>query len=85
MDRGFLFGDGVYEVIPCYGGQPVAMQYHLERLHDSLEGIALSPSHSDEQLNALIDELIRQNGGGDLGIYLQITRGGCRETPARLP
>ena len=75
MDRGFLFGDGVYEVIPCYGGQPVAMPYHLERLRDSLKGIALSPSHSDAQLHALIDELIHRNGGGDLGIYLQITRG----------
>lgn len=64
MDRGFLFGDGVYEVIPCYNGQPVAMPYHLERLHDSLAGIALSPPHSDDQLNVLIDELIRQNGGG---------------------
>ena len=41
MDRGFLFGDGVYEVIPCYGGQLVAMPYHLERLAQSLKSMTI--------------------------------------------
>lgn len=75
MDRGFLFGDGVYEVIPSYQGQFVALDYHLERLRNSLEGIHLSISQSDEQLVALLAALCRQNGGGDQGVYLQITRG----------
>ena len=75
MDRGFLFGDGVYEVIPCYGGRMVALAYHLERLQQSLNGIALSSSYTEAELIGLLEELVRQNGSGDLGIYLQITRG----------
>ena len=75
MDRGFLFGDGVYEVIPCYGGRMVALAYHLERLQQSLDGIALSVPYTDEDLIGLLEELVQQNGGGDMGIYLQITRG----------
>ena len=49
--------------------------YHLERLRTSLEGIHLVIPQSDEQLVALLDELCRQNGSGDQGVYLQITRG----------
>ena len=75
MDRGFLFGDGVYEVIPCYDGQMVALQYHLERLHQSLDGIALSRPTSDEQLIKMLEQIVARNGAGNLGIYLQITRG----------
>ena len=75
MDRGFLFGDGVYEVIPCYDGNMVALQYHLERLHQSLEGIALSQPQSDAQLTSILSEVVARNGAGNLGIYLQITRG----------
>ena len=75
MDRGFLFGDGVYEVIHCYDGNMVALQYHLERLHQSLEGIALSQPQSDAQLTSILSEVVARNGAGNLGIYLQITRG----------
>ena len=75
MDRGFLFGDGVYEVIPSYDGKPVAMQYHLERLHHSLECIQLSCGHSDESLIEMVHTLIGTNGSGNLGIYLHISRG----------
>ena len=75
MDRGFLFGDGVYEVIPCYDGRMVALQYHLERLRQSLDGIALSRPQSDEQFISMLEEIVARNGSGNLGIYLQITRG----------
>lgn len=75
MDRGFLFGDGVYEVIPCYEGQLVAMPYHLERLNHSLSGIALTSPHSEADLLAMLLALVQKNGGGNLGVYLQITRG----------
>ena len=75
MDRGFLFGDGVYEVIPCYDGHMVALQDHLERLHQSLDGIALHQPHSDQQVLGILDEIVARNGAGNLGIYLQITRG----------
>ena len=75
MDRGFLFGDGVYEVIPCYDGKMVALQYHLERLDQSLDGIALLQPHSDEHVINILEENVARNGAGNLGIYLQITRG----------
>ena len=85
MDRGFLFGDGVYEVIPCYGGQLVAMPYHLERLAESLNGIALASPHSDDSLTSVLMELVDRNGGGDLGVYLQITRGAAPKRQHAFP
>ena len=75
MDRGFLFGDGVYEVIPSYQGRFVALDYHLERLRNSLEGVHLAINQSNDQLVALLNEVCRHNGNGDQGVYLQITRG----------
>jgi len=75
MDRGFLFGDGVYEVIPSYGGQLVATGYHLERLKQSLEGIQLTCGHTDEALTALLERLLSENDPGNFGVFLQITRG----------
>ena len=66
MDRGFLFGDGVYEVIPCYDGKLVAMPYHLERLAQSLSGISLASPLGDEALTRILTELVDRNGGGDL-------------------
>ena len=85
MDRGFLFGDGVYEVIPCYAGQAVAMPYHMERLRHSLEGIKLSATQPDSELISVIRELIELNGGGNLGIYLQITRGASEKRQHAFP
>ena len=85
MDRGFLFGDGVYEVIPCYDGQLVAMPYHLERLAHSLRGIALTSPHSDDALTCILTELVDRNGGGDLGVYLQITRGAAPKRQHAFP
>ena len=85
MDRGFLFGDGVYEVIPCYGGQLVAIPYHLERLAKSLSGIALPSPHNDDTLTSILEELVDRNGGGDLGVYLQITRGAAPKRQHAFP
>ena len=53
----------------------VALTYHLERLQQSLDGISLSSPYAEAELIGLLEELVRQNGSGDLGIYLQITRG----------
>ncbi|MGA1561639.1 MAG: D-amino acid aminotransferase [Gammaproteobacteria bacterium] len=75
LDRGFLFGDGVYEVIPVYKGQALRLEQHLQRLHDSLAGIRLANPHSDSTWRTLIAELIQRSGGGDQLLYLQITRG----------
>ena len=75
LDRGFLFADGVYEVIPVYAGKAFRLRGHLDRLQRSLDGIRLSMPLSGEEWRQAIGELIRINGGGELSIYLQITRG----------
>lgn len=75
LDRGFIFGDGVYEVIPVYAGKMFRLQEHLQRLERSLVGIELSNPLSREQWQDLLETLIEKNGGGDQSIYLQVTRG----------
>lgn len=75
LDRGFLFGDGVYEVIPVYAGKPFHLAAHLERLRYSLEGIRLHNPHTDAQWTALLNGLVEKNGGGNQALYLQVTRG----------
>lgn len=76
FDRGFLFGDGVYEVIPVFAGRPFRLPHHLRRLAASLEEIRLSNPLSEEQWKAVFARLIAANGGsGDQSVYLQITRG----------
>lgn len=73
MDRGFLFGDGVYEVIPAYGGRPFRVEEHLQRLDSSLMKIRLAPPLSHAQWREILETLL--NGAGDQSIYLQVTRG----------
>jgi len=84
LDRGFLFGDGVYEVIPVYGGKPLRLAEHLERLGNSLAGIRMTPPLSAEQWEAVFQRLIQ--GEEDQSIYLQVTRGvGARRDHAFPP
>ncbi len=75
MDRGFLFADGVYEVIPAYSGVLFRLQEHLQRLERSLHEIQLANPHTREQWQTLLEQLIEKNGGGNISVYLQITRG----------
>jgi D-alanine transaminase len=75
MDRGFLLGDGVYEVIPVYGGRLFRLAAHLDRLERSLAGIRLADPLSQAQWRTTLEELVGRNGGGDLSVYLQVTRG----------
>jgi D-alanine transaminase len=75
LDRGFIFGDGVYEVIPVYSRRAFRLAEHLKRLQHSLDGIRLKNPHSDEEWNKLIVELIARNEGEDQYLYLHITRG----------
>jgi D-alanine transaminase len=73
MDRGFLFGDGIYEVIPCYFGNLFHFQAHLDRLIASLEGIRMVNPYSAEQWLAIFKPLI--DASKNQYIYLQMTRG----------
>ncbi len=73
LDRGFLFGDGVYEVIPVYGGSPLRLAEHLQRLENSLSGIRMVPPLDRQQWVLIFNRLI--HGVDDQSIYLQVTRG----------
>lgn len=75
MDRGFLFGDGVYEVIPVYGGRLFRLDQHLQRLASSLDAIRLGNPLDNTGWHNLLEQLVEHNGGGDLSVYLQVTRG----------
>ncbi len=75
LDRGFIFGDGVYEVVPAYSRRPFRMAEHLVRLQHSLDGIRLANPHTDAEWTTLMHDLITKNGGEDQSIYLQVTRG----------
>lgn len=75
LDRGFLFGDGVYEVIPVYARRAFRAREHLTRLAASLAGIRLGNPHSDEQWLALLERLIAAQPFADQWLYLQVTRG----------
>lgn len=75
LDRGFIFGDGVYEMVPVYSRHPFRLGDHLRRLQDSLDGIRLANPHSDAEWGELVREMVARNEGEDQHIYLHITRG----------
>lgn len=75
MDRGFLFGDGVYEVIPVYQGKLFRLKAHLERLERSLNETRIESPFTEKEWTNILERLIEKNGGGNLSVYLQVTRG----------
>ncbi len=75
LDRGFLFGDGVYEVIPAYGGRPFRLTEHLRRLNHSLGAVRMEAPLENDQWRQIIQRLLDQRMGEDQQIYLQVTRG----------
>jgi D-alanine transaminase len=75
LDRGFLFGDAVYEVIPVRSAEPSLLDAHLQRLERNLNALRISNPHSQTEWRILIEELASRNGGGNLAIYIQISRG----------
>ena len=75
LDRGFIFGDGVYEVIPVYSRHPFRMHEHLQRLQQSLAGLRLDSPYTLEQWETLVVDLIERNALQDQSVYLQVTRG----------
>ncbi len=89
-DRGFLFGDGVYEVIPAYGGRLFRLPHHLQRLQDSLDGIKLSNPLSESEWTQLLERLLQHNrdragNNNDQSVYLQVTRGTSRKRDHNFP
>jgi len=82
LDRGFIFGDGVYEVIPVYSRHPFRLPEHLRRLQHSLESIRLANPLNDGEWTRLMREIVARNAGEDQYIYLQVTRGVARRDHA---
>jgi D-alanine transaminase len=78
LDRGFVFGDGVYELVPVYSNKPFRLDDHLRRLQASLDGIRLANPHRVEEWRELIVQLIALQDFPDQSLYIQVTRG----TPA---
>lgn len=76
LDRGFIFGDGIYDVVPAYSGKPFRMDEHLERLERSLQLIQLQTSFSRQDWEKLVlDMLARVGRGRDCIVYIHVTRG----------
>jgi D-alanine transaminase len=75
LDRSFLFGDGIYEVMPVHGGRLFRPQSHFDRLARSATAIRLRNPHSAAAWLALLQQLIDANGGGEQYVYLQLSRG----------
>ena len=75
LDRGFIFGDGIYDVVPAYGGIPFRMSEHLARLERSLASIDIRVDMQRADWEHLVSDLIQRSGLGDCMVYIQVTRG----------
>jgi D-alanine transaminase len=75
LDRGFLFADSVYEVLPVYAGRPFLFVEHIARLERSLDEIRMRSPLGRPEWASLLSELVARNGGGDMYLYVQVTRG----------
>lgn len=75
LDRGFIFGDGIYEVVPVYGGRAFRWPQHLARLSRSLAKVGIANPRDDAGWTALVGELVRRHPWPDQFVYLQVTRG----------
>lgn len=75
LDRGFIFGDSVYEVIPVYSRHPFRLPEHLARLQRSLDAVRLDAPLAQPEWTRLVYQLIERNAPEDQAIYLQVSRG----------
>jgi len=75
LDRGFLFGDGIYEVVPSYAGKLVGFKPHIDRMQLGMELIGINFDWDQGKWLAMCEQLIEKNGAGNLGIYLHVSRG----------
>ncbi|HYD81155.1 MAG TPA: D-amino acid aminotransferase [Paucimonas sp.] len=75
LDRGFIFGDGVYEVVPIYDRKLFRFEQHMARLFRSLKAIGIPNPHDKEEWRTLIDQVVAEHPADDQMAYLQVTRG----------
>ena len=72
LDRGFIYGDGVYELIPVYGREPFRLPQHLARLAHTLAGVRMDNPHTDAQWESIIRDLAARQPYDDQGVYFQV-------------
>lgn len=75
LDRGFIFGDGVYELLPVYRGKPFYLSRHLSRLERSLLATHIRNPYSKGEWSTIVEGLVQRSEGEELVIYIQVTRG----------
>jgi D-alanine transaminase len=75
LDRGFIFGDGIYEVIPAYGKRLFRLDEHLDRLNNSLDATRIPNPYPESEWKKTLSQLVMKNDAEDQSIYLQVTRG----------
>lgn len=79
MDRGFLFGDGIYEVIPTYSGNPVGFTGHAARMAEGLHAIGIDNPYDQKAWRDIVTMLVEKNSdsiaSGNIGVYLHVSRG----------
>jgi len=75
LDRGFIFGDGVYEVVPVYGGQPFCFEEHMARLDRSLAELQIANPLTLAEWRGIVMRLIATGGDAPQAVYFQVTRG----------
>jgi D-alanine transaminase len=73
LDRGFIYGDGIYELIPSFSGLPFRLEQHLDRLSRNLQAVRIPDPYPRERWRRLVTELVEPRG--DSAVYLQVTRG----------
>ncbi|MDR0716720.1 MAG: D-amino acid aminotransferase [Azoarcus sp.] len=78
LDRGFLFGDGAYEVIPVYSRRPFRLAEHLARLENTLRALRLPNPHPAGAWEEIVARIVAGNPWDDQSVYLQVTRGADR-------
>jgi D-alanine transaminase len=86
FDRGYLYADGVYEVIPVFKGKPFGLHEHLQRLDTSLESTNISkPQLNLDKIIMLLIQLNREHQGDDISVYIQVTRGATNTRDQIIP
>jgi D-alanine transaminase len=82
LDRGFIFGDGIYDVVPMYGRKLFRAKQHLARLSRSLASISIPNPHTEEEWTELIRKVAEAHPADDQVVYIQVTRGVAKRAHA---
>ena len=85
LDRGFLFGDAVYEVVPVYAGKPFLLDAHIERMERSLDALQIASPMTRAEWTDIVNKLAEKNERDDVAIYLQVSRGADKGRDHRIP